>query len=178
MKKQKRKNKKLTNDLFLFSAIEPESVEEIIEDIINIRKKNKKPINLYINSPGGFCSDGFALIDIIEQNFPIRTIAVGEICSMACPIFLSGKKGERYISSNTFAMFHPVHTGASDYLSFVESRIKNSKVIEKMYDDFVLGHCKMPKNIYNKAKNSELWLNAKECLDYGIADKLYKGSFK
>ena len=52
---KKRKNKKSTNDLFLLSAIEPESVEEIIKEIIKLRKKNKKTINLYINSPGGYC---------------------------------------------------------------------------------------------------------------------------
>ena len=177
-KSRRRARRKLTRDLYLFSAIEPSTVKELIKDIIELRNKNKKIINLYIDSPGGYCENGWSLIDVMLQCQPIRTIILGEACSMAVPVALAGKKGQRYIGEHSFMMLHPVATGAHDYLSFAEARIKNAKVVKRLYDDFVLANSKMPKKVYSKAKNSELWLTAEESLKYGLADKLYKGRLR
>lgn len=159
--------------LHLFKEISSESVEHIIKDLIELgRDKKRRPITLYISSPGGDCGAGFALIDIMEKcRCPIKTIGVGEICSMAVPILLAGTQGRRYISKRAFIMIHPVSTGASDYLSFAKSRILNAEQVEKMYDDYIMSRSNLPKKILNEAKTKEKWLTAKEAIKYGLVDK-------
>jgi len=171
--------KRLITDLYLFKPIRPDTVKEIIEDIIEIRKKSKKIITLYISSPGGYVHDGLGLISVMEKNQIIRCVSLGCVASMAVPIFLMGKRGERYIAENSFIMLHPIATdNGGDYISFVKSRLKNTERLEEIYDKIILGRSKIPKKVYERAKNSELWLDSKECLKYGLADKLYKGGLK
>jgi hypothetical protein len=47
-----------------------------------------------------------------------------------------------------------------------------------MYDEYVLSKCKLPKKLYNQAKIKELWLTAKEVVEYGIANNYWNGEIK
>jgi len=159
--------------LHLFKVIDSESVEIIITKLLELDKDRKRrPITIYIHSPGGEIGAGFALIDIMEKcKCTIKTIAVGEVASMAVPIFLAGTMGQRYISKHTFLMLHPGSTGANDYISFAKSRILNAEELEKMYNDYVLSRSNLPQKILTEAKVKEKYLTAMECLKYGLADK-------
>lgn len=163
--------------IYLFDEIGPESSEEFIMALHHLEKKANKIITVFINSPGGDCASGFAMIDaLLESKCEIHTVALGEICSMAPGIFIAGKK--RYISKNTFVMFHPITTYSSDYIQFAKSRLKNAENIELIYDKYILERTKMPKRLLQAAKNKEVWLTSKEAVDYGIAQYYYKGETK
>lgn len=174
-KKQKKRKtiKTKSRILHLFKVIDSESVEKITIKLLELDKDRKRrPITMYIHSPGGEIGAGFALIDIMEKcKCTIKTIAVGEVASMAVPIFLAGTMGQRYISKHTFLMLHPGSTGTSDYISFAKSRILNAEELEKMYNDYVISRSNLPERILVEAKNKERYLTAKECLKYGLADK-------
>ena len=166
-----------TRHIYLFDEIGPESAEEFIRTLHHLEKRNNKPITVFINSPGGGCADGFAIIDaILASKCLIKTVAIGEICSMAPGVFIAGKK--RYITKNTFVMFHPITTYSSDYIQFAKSALKNAENIELVYDKYILERTKMPKRLLQQAKNKEVWLNAKETIEYGIAHGYYEGEAK
>jgi len=175
-KKKQKKHKTIRTKsriLHLFNEINSESVEKIIIKLLELDKDRKRrPITIYINSGGGSTDAGWALVDIMEKcKCPIKTIGVGEICSMAVPVLLAGNQGRRYISKRAFVMIHPISIGAKDYLSFAKSRILNAEQVEKIYDDYVLDRSNLPKKILEEAKTKEKWLTAKEALKYGLADK-------
>ena len=66
---------------------------------------NKEAIYLEINSPGGFVTYGFSIIDtILSTDAPVHTIISGEACSMAAMISIVGTK--RFITPNGFWMQH------------------------------------------------------------------------
>jgi len=164
--------------IYLFDAIKEESCMEVIKGLIDLdmemlnkKPKDKQQITLVINSPGGYCCDGFAIADtLLKTSCPVMSIAVGEICSMAPLIYVCADS--RYITSNTWVMLHPSITGSNDYLEFAKSRIENAEKTEEMYDKLFLARTKIPPDIYYKAKHKELWLNADECIKYGIAHQL------
>jgi ATP-dependent Clp protease protease subunit len=163
--------------IYLFDEIGPDSSEEFIKKLHYLEKKSKKPITVFINSPGGGCADGFAVIDaLLLSKCLIITVAIGEICSMAPGIFIAGKR--RYVTEHTFIMFHPITTYNSDYIQFAKSALKNAEKIEEMYDKYILERTKMPKRLLQSAKNKEVWLNSKEAIEYGIAHSYYKGEIK
>jgi ATP-dependent Clp protease protease subunit len=158
--------------VYLFEDINEESSMETVRDLVELdQDKKKRPIKIYICSPGGDCGYGFAIIDILlHMKCNTIGIAVGEICSMAPAIFVACK--ERYISEHSFVMLHPVTVGTGDYVKFAKARVLNAEVVENMYDEFFLKRTTIPKKFYIQAKDKELWLNAEEAIKYGIAKKL------
>lgn len=176
---ERRQNEQLDDlrHIYLFDEIGPESSEELIRKLHYLEKKSNKPITVFINSPGGGCADGFAIIDaLLLSKCLIITVAIGEICSMAPGVFIAGKK--RYVTEHTLIMFHPITTYSSDYISFAKSALKNAEKIEAVYDKYILDRTKFPKRLLQSAKNKEVWLTAKEAIDYGIAHGYYKGEKK
>ena len=55
--------------------------------------------DISLESLGGYCTDGFALIDVMElSNNPIKTVGLGQIVSMGVLIACAGTKGSRYMT--------------------------------------------------------------------------------
>ncbi len=176
--KEARKGKKNLTDkkqrvVYLFDAIDEETSLEVVRDLIELdQDKKKKPITFYISSPGGYCSYGFAIIDVLERmKSHTKAIALGDVCSMAPGIFVACK--ERLITPHAFIMLHPVSSGAEDYVKFAKTRIQNAVEVEKMYDEYFLAKTNIPRRLYyRKARNNEWWMTAKEAVKYGIAHKI------
>jgi ATP-dependent Clp protease protease subunit len=163
--------------IYLFDEICLDISEEFLKKLHHLEEKSNKSITVFINSPGGDSASGFAIIDaLLLSKCNIITVAIGEICSMAPAVFIAGK--ERYITKNTFVMFHPITTYSSDYIEFAKSRLKNAEELEKVYDKYILERTKIPKRLLQSAKNKEVWLNSKEAIEYGIAQDYYKGEIK
>ena len=94
------------------------------------------PITIYINSPGGNISDGFAIYDVMNKvKCPIITICTGMAASMAAFLLSSGTKGQRYALPNSTIMIHQplggVQGQATD-IAIMANRIINLK--HKMYN--------------------------------------------
>ena len=69
-------------------------------------------ISLYINSPGGSISAGFAIFDTMNYIKPrVKTICVGLAASMAAFLLASGSK--RYALENSEIMIHQPLGGIS-----------------------------------------------------------------
>lgn len=175
MKKKKfteRRKATKSRTLFIFEDINKDTSRKFIEKILELDiDKKKRPIKIYLCSPGGSCAYGFAMIDAITRcKCKTIGIATGEVCSMSPAIYVACD--ERKITGHTFIMLHPEYTGFSDYIEFAKSRLKNAEEVEKMYDEYFLSRTKIPKKKYDEAKNKELWLTVNEAIKYGIAHKV------
>jgi len=174
-----RKDKKIDIDqillhnrqVFLFEDINSHSAKRIVKELIVLDKLKVAPIALYINSPGGCLSDGFAIIDVIRGvHSPIITFITGEACSMAGLISITGQK--RVMSTTAIWMAHDIHSYQHDYATKMIDRTEFLKEEQKQVFDFLSKNTKLSKSDLEKARNGELWLNAKECLKKGIIDKV------
>jgi len=95
--------------IFLLSdEIDDSNVDEAIRFILEANLNGHHDhITLIINSPGGYVTSGFALIDIMEgSKVPIHTVGLGQIASMGLNIFIAGAKGHRSLTPNTLVMSH------------------------------------------------------------------------
>lgn len=158
--------------LFLFQNVTNESMEKIIKQLFILDLLNKKPIYLYINSPGGSVSDGFALINtMINLKSPVYTIINGEACSMGGLISIVGKK--RLMTKNSFWMGHDMRGGIwGDYSGKVEHRANYIQKLWKVLENHLKQYTKLSKQDLQQLRNGELWLDAKECLQKGIIDAI------
>lgn len=181
MKKSIKKEELKINDLvlkqrelFLYENVSQLSILRLIKEIKVLDNINHKPIKLWINSPGGETTCGLALINLMREiKSKIITIINTEACSMASQISVAGN--ERYIYSNGWWMAHDMSGGIhGDYSGKVKYRAKfieaHYKILEENYKKFT----KLTNNDLELARNGELWLNAEQCLEKGIVDKILK----
>ena len=94
--------------IYLSGPIEVETSENVCKEIIEYNISGKTDhIQMIINSSGGSCPDGFAIIDIMEwSRIPIFTTGIGIIASMALLVFMTGTRGRRVITPRTSMLSH------------------------------------------------------------------------
>lgn len=133
------------------------------------------PIYLYINSPGGCVSSGYAIIDQIQAcKCPIYTIVRGQAYSMSAIIAAFGSKGRRYISQNSSMMLHSVvvqspadtidrhvsmmNFAQDDYTRKVKALARRTKVT--------------PKQLL-AAMNETKWMSSQQAIKMGLVDGIW-----
>ena len=83
--------------LFVNGAIESTMANILTAQLLWLDQQSDKPINMYINSPGGSVIDGLQLIDTMNFiNAPISTTCLGMAASMGAVILSCGEKGKRF----------------------------------------------------------------------------------
>ncbi len=158
--------------LFLFGAVKAETVHNLIKEMIALDSVSKKPIILYINSPGGCVDSGFALIDAMKGiSSPIITVIMGQACSMGGIISIAGDR--RLMTEHSVWMAHDMAGGVNggDYTTKTIDRVDFMKREQKKCNNFLRKHTKLSEAEIRKATDGELWLQPEECLKKGIIDK-------
>ena len=138
---------------------------------MNLIPPARKPIKIFINSPGGNVYDGFALIDAIRNSTtPVHTIALGSAMSMGMLIYAVGHR--RYIGEYSTLMFHDVSSAVADKLETIRDRIDELNRIQAMICSVVTTNSKVPmEKLAEKLSQREDWyISAKEAIDLGLAD--------
>lgn len=163
--------------LFL-EDVDSETVKELIRFIIEFNSSDeevpvekRRPIIIYINSPGGDVVDGYALIDaIMMSKTPIHTICVGAGYSMGGMIFLAGHKRIMYPKASF--MIHEGSTAMIGDATKVKDTMKFYEKLLKISEDFILTKTKIPCEVYEQKKQNDWYLCADECLAFGITDEI------
>ena len=151
----------------------------LIEQIMMFNRVDKdtppherKPIRLYINSPGGDLVEGTALISAMEvSKTPIHTINVGQWCSMA---FLIGITGDKRLSlPNATFLMHDGTSGAFGSSSKVQDRVKFEERFEReVVKAHVLKHSTMKSVDYDALARVELYMLPEDALERGFIDEI------
>ena len=133
---------------------------------------NRKPIILYINSPGGDVAEGFSLLATIKASqTPIYTVNVGMWCSMAFWIGITGAK--RFTLPYMTFLMHEASGFSFGKISSMEDKIKfDRKFGDTIVKPHVLSHSKMTESEYDKVIKSELYMLPDDALKYGFVDQI------
>lgn len=160
--------------IFLGTEINDYVANTIVAQLLFLSGENdEKPIDIFINSPGGSISSGMAIID--TMNFvaaPIRTNVVGMAASMAAVILACGDKGNRFALPNSEVLIHQPSGGiggqATDIDLYAKHIIKTRTKLNKLLAD------KTGKDIEQIARDVErdFIMSAEEAVTYGIVDKI------
>lgn len=158
--------------LFLYEAVTEKSAARIITSIMALDLENKKPITLWINSGGGCTTNGLAIINTMRSaKSKIITIINTQACSMASLISCAGD--ERKIVVNGEWMAHDMKGGIwGDYSDKVRDRAEWLEKHYKLLTDIYKKYTKLTKQDLERARHGELWLDAKQCLEKSIVDKI------
>ena len=100
--------------IFLTGEINDQIADLVVAQLLFLESEDPdKDIQIYINSPGGSVSAGFAIYDTMQYIKPhVSTICVGLAASMGAFLLLAGEKGKRYALPNADIMIHQPLGGA------------------------------------------------------------------
>lgn len=132
-----------------------------------------KDISLYINSPGGSVTAGFAIYD--TMNFiksDVSTICVGMAASMGAFLLSAGTKGKRYVLPNAEVMIHqPLGStgGQATDVQIAAEHLLNTK--HKLCSLLAKNTGKTFDEIVSDCDRNN-WKTAEEAVAYGLVDKI------
>lgn len=136
----------------------------------------EKDISLYINSPGGSVTAGFAIYDTMQYiKCDVSTICMGMAASMGAFLLSSGAKGKRFALPNSETMIHQPSGGAQGQATEIEITAKQILKIRERLNKILADNTGKPIDIIAKDTERDNFMSADEALDYGLVDKiLYK----
>ncbi len=162
--------------LFLSGEIDDTLANTIVAQLIYLEGKDPdKDIMMYINSPGGSISAGFAIYDTMNYiKCDVHTVCVGLAASMAAFLLSSGAKGKRSALPNAEVMIHqPLMGGlsgqASDIKIHAEHILKTKKKLNKIFAE----NTKQSIEQIEKDTDRDNYMSAEEAKKYGLIDNIY-----
>lgn len=133
--------------------------------------EKRKPITIYINSPGGSSMDGFNLCDVIMQSkTPVRGICFALAASMGYHIYLACH--DRIAWKNSIFLQHDGEVCVSNSRSKAKDTMKFFDSMEERTKQYVLERTKMTEEFYDKIYEQEYWMYADEAKELGVVDKI------
>lgn len=167
---------RLLNDriIFLSDEVNDATASLVVAQLLYLEAQdNTKDISLYINSPGGSVTAGFAIFD--TMNFikcDVSTICVGMAASMGAFLLAAGAKGKRFALPNSEIMIHQPLGGmqgqASDMKIHADHIIKTRERINAILAE------RTGKTIEEIARDTDRdnFLSAAAAAEYGLIDKV------
>ena len=160
--------------LYLNNVIDENVLETIAFHIMRfnrldagIPREERKPIVLYINSPGGSVSDGYGLIDVIlTSQTPVYTVNQALCASMGFLIFLAGDR--RFSMPHAQFLMHDGSTFTMDSTAKARDRMEFEGQVEAMTKQYVQSRTKITDEVYDQKYRVEWYMLPNEAMKYGI----------
>lgn len=162
-----------TRQILLSGEINKDLAEKFNKQLLLLEADNNDPVYVYIDSPGGDVSAGFAIYDMIRfVSCPVVLVGNGLIASAAALILLAVPKERRVGFPNSEYLIHQplsqMEGTASDILIHAENLTKTKAKINKIISEA------SGKDLDKVKKDTErdCWLNAEEAKEYGLISKI------
>ena len=163
--------------IFLGTAIDDMVANLVVAQLLLLDSENpEKDIMLYINSPGGSVTAGFAIYDTIQHiRADVSTICLGQAASMGAFLLSSGAKGKRIALPNSSILIHQPLIGGhglTGQTTDIEIAAKNLVQTKERLNRILAENC--GKTVEDLARDTDRdnWLTAQEALEYGLVDKV------
>lgn len=160
--------------IFIHGEIEDNMANAICAQLLFLQSQDpKKQINVYINSPGGAVTAGFAIYDTMKLiSCPIATYCMGQAASMGAFLLAGGDKGLRYALPNARIMIHQPSGGASGKISDIEISYKESQRLKDILNSILAENCNKTSAEMEKATDRDNFMSAEEAKRFGLIDKV------
>lgn len=162
--------------IFLGSEIDDNVANIIVAQLLFLEKDNKdKPIELYINSPGGSVYAGLAIYDAMQHvKCDVATTCVGMAASMGAVLLAGGKQGMRGCLPNSRVMIHQVSSGFRGTIADINVQVKESQWLMDRLMNILAEHTGKDAETVRKDCDRDHWLSSEEAQAYGIIDNVVR----
>ncbi len=150
--------------------------EYVVRALMHLGQNPSRPIELWLNTPGGDCYEMWAIHDIIKSAIksPVITVGFGAVCSAGGPILVCGD--HRFATEHCMFMTHEMisETGGIPRRAARARARAEDKVHERTLEllgEYTAHNAEWWKNL--DETKPEQWYTAKQMKQHGIIDEIY-----
>ena len=160
--------------IFLSGEVNDQMADLIVAQLLFLESEDPdKDIQIYINSPGGSVSAGFAIYDTIQYIKPdVSTICIGLAASMGAFLLASGTKGKRYALPNADIMIHQPLGGAQGQASDIKIHAEKILKTRERLNRILSERTGQDYERIDRDTDRDFYMTADEAVDYGLIDKV------
>ena len=160
--------------IFLGEEVNDVSANLIVAQLLFLESEDPgKDIHLYINSPGGSVSAGWAIYDTMHYvKCDVSTICMGMAASMGAFLLAGGAKGKRFALPNAEIMIHQPSGGAQGQASDI--KIVADKIIDtrRKLNEHLAANTGQPLSVIEVDTERDHYMSAEEAKAYGLIDDM------
>ena len=160
--------------IFLTGEIDDNVADLVVAQLIYLEGKDStKDISLYINSPGGSVSAGFAIYDTMNYiKCDVCTTCIGMAASMGAFLLAGGTKGKRMALPNAEIMIHQPSGGSQGQATEIEIAAKHILRTKEKLNKILAANTGRDYEVIAADTERDNWKTAQEALEYGLIDKV------
>lgn len=160
--------------IMLGSEIDDNVANSIVSQLLFLQAQDsEKDIYLYINSPGGSVTAGFAIYDTIQHIKPdVQTICIGMAASMGSFLLAAGAKGKRFALPNAEVMIHQPLGGAQGQATEIEIAANHILKTREKLNRILSERTGQSIEKIQKDTDRDNFLTAEEAKEYGLIDEV------
>ncbi len=160
--------------IFLGTPIDDGVANSIVAQLLLLDSENpEKDIMLYINSPGGSVTAGFAIYDTMQHiRSDVVTICLGQAASMGAFLLSSGTKGKRMALPHSRVLIHQPLGGAQGQATDIEIQAAEINRMKKVLNEILADNTGQSLKKIEKDTDRDYIMSAEEAVAYGMVDKV------
>jgi ATP-dependent Clp protease protease subunit len=160
--------------IFLGEEVNDVTASLVVAQLLFLEGEDpEKDINLYINSPGGSISAGFAIYDTMQYiKADVSTICVGMAASMGAFLLAAGAKGKRFALPNSEIMIHQPLGGTRGQATDIKIHAERIIKMRDKLNHILCERTGQPLSKIEADTERDFFMSADEAIDYGLIDKV------
>ncbi|KAK1326989.1 hypothetical protein QJS10_CPA01g00095 [Acorus calamus] len=146
----------------------------VVAQLLFLESENpSKPVNVYINSPGGVVTAGLAIYDTMQYiRSPVTTLCVGQAASMGSLLLAAGAAGERRALPNARVMIHQPSGGASGQASDIAIHAKEILKVRERLNAIYAKHTGQAIEKIENSMERDMFMSPEEAKEFGLIDEV------
>lgn len=160
--------------VLLGGEVNDDSANLIVAQLLFLQAQDaKKPVSMYINSPGGSVTAGLAIYDTMQFiSCPVHTYCIGQAASMGAVLLTAGEKGHRFALPNARIMIHQPWGGAEGKASDIEITCQEILRLKQKLNEILAAHSGQPMEQVVRDTDRDHFMGAEEARAWGLIDQV------
>ena len=162
--------------IFLGDEVNDATASIVVAQLLFLEAEDpSKDISLYINSPGGSVTAGWAIYDTMQYiKCDVATICIGMAASMGAFLLAGGAKGKRQALPNTEIMIHQPSGGTRGQASDIRIEADHILKIKRRLNEELAANTNQPIEVIERDTDRDNWMSADEAVAYGLIDSVVR----
>ncbi|WP_026380099.1 ATP-dependent Clp protease proteolytic subunit [Afifella pfennigii] len=160
--------------IFITGMIEDHMATLVCAQLLFLEAENpKKEIAMYINSPGGVVTSGFAMYDTMQFIKPaVSTLCIGQAASMGSLLLCAGEKDMRFALPNARIMVHQPSGGFQGQASDIERHAEDIIKMKRRLNEVYVKHTGQDYETVERTLDRDYFMTAEQAQEFGLIDRV------
>ncbi len=164
-----------TRKVLVFGAINDKVARDVTGRLLALASDSDKPIDVYVNSPGGHVESGDTIHDMIrfvDAIAPVRVIGTGWVASAGALIFLAGVKERRLCLPNTRFLLHQPMGGVRGPATDIDIEAREIIKMRERINGIIVKETGQTMERVTRDTDRNYWMSAEEAIAYGMVSRI------